>query len=66
MDDFERIDRIWELENRVEELKKEIEKKNRCYARRILDLDERTVFVGKMMVVSIVLSVLAVTISAMF
>ncbi len=66
MDDFERIGRIWELENRMEELKKEIEKKNRCYARRILDLDERTVFVGKMMVVSIVLSVLAVTITAMF
>lgn len=66
MDDFERNDRIRKLENRMEELKKEIEKKNRCYARRILDLDERTVFVGKMMVVSIVLSVLAVTIAAMF
>lgn len=66
MDEFTQNDRIRKLENRVRELEKDLAKRKRCFALRIRDLDERTVFIGRFMVVSLFLSVVAVVMAALF
>lgn len=67
MDEFTLNDsRIRELECRVKELERDHEKRKRCFALRIKDLDERTVFIGRFMCVGLFLSVIAVVMAALF
>lgn len=66
MDEFTLNDRIRKLEGRVKELERDHEKRKRCFALRIKDLDERTVFIGRFMCVGLFLSVIAVVMAALF
>ena len=59
-------DRIRKLEGRVKELERDHEKRKRCFALRIRGLDERTVFLGRLMCVGLFLIVIAVVMAVLF
>lgn len=58
--------RVTTLENEVDAMRTAHAKRLDCHTRRILDLDDRVVFFGKMMVVSMLLSVIAIAMAALF
>lgn len=55
-----------DMDKKLEDMDREFEKMKRCYARRIKDLDERVLFIGRFMCVGLFLSVIAVVMAALF
>lgn len=58
--------RVAGLEHDVDAMQTAVKKRLDCHTRRILDLDDRVAFFGKMMVVSMLLSVIAIAMAALF
>lgn len=58
--------RVAGLEHDVDAMRTAHAKRLDCHTRRILDLDDRVAFFGKMMVVSMLLSVIAIAMAALF
>ena len=59
-------EKVESLEGKVESLERTLRKRNRCFALRIKDIDDRVVFIGRFMCVSLFLSVVAVVMAALF
>lgn len=59
-------EKVESLEEKVESLERTLGKRNRCFALRIKDNDDRVVFIGRFMCVSLFLSVVAVVMAALF
>ena len=57
--------RVITLENEVDAMRTAHAKRLDCHTRRILDLDDRTAFIGKMLSVSLFLSVISIVLSAL-
>lgn len=65
-DDYEMtMLRLAGLENDVDAMRTAHAKRLECHTRRILDLDDRTAFIGKMLCVSLFLSVISIVLSAL-
>ena len=54
------------MESETGELRKVMERRQECHARRITDLDDRVVFIGRFLCVGLFLSVIAVVMAALF
>ena len=55
-----------EMEKRLREMELARRKTTDCHARRILDVEDRTVFIGRFMCVGLFLSVVAVVMAVLF
>lgn len=65
-DDYEMTKlRLAGLENDVDAMRTANAKRLECHTRRILDLDDRTAFIGKMLCVCLFLSVISIVLSAL-
>lgn len=66
LDDYETTKlRLATLEKEVDAMWTGNAKRLECHTRRILDLDDRTAFIGKMLCVSLFLSVISIVLSAL-